>query len=70
MVVIQPFKTESWIQGISDPPQKMLRQEGDLQVVEVEALDAVVGRVRRQNLDNGGGEVQILIDTSMGMLRG
>jgi hypothetical protein len=70
VAVIQPFRVESWIQGISEPPQKIPRQEGDLQVVEVEALDAVIGRVRRQNLDHGGCEIQILIDTSMGMLRG
>jgi hypothetical protein len=70
VAVIQPFKVESWIQGVREPPRKILRQEGNLQVVEVEALDAVVGRVKRQNVDNRGGEVQIIHDISMGMLRG
>jgi hypothetical protein len=54
---------------VPEPPRRILGAEGDFQVVEVEALDAVVGRVKRQNIDNRGAEVQILIDTSMGMLR-
>lgn len=47
----------------------MLEAEGGHQMLEAKALVAVVGRVKRQDIDSREAEVKILIDSSMGMLR-
>lgn len=71
VAVIQPYNVESWVRGITEPPLRIVKKDGNrLQVVGVEYLDAVLGRVQRQVKDKGKHVVDIVFDSSMGSLRG
>ena len=67
MAVIQAYRTVDWIRGIPHPPQELGAIDSTmLQVVELDALDAVAGRV---NLVRNGRRKTIIFETSGGMLQ-
>lgn len=71
VAVIQPYKVEGWVPGITEPPMRIVKKDGNrLQVVGVEYLDAVLGRVQRHIKDEVKHVVDIVFDSSMGSLRG
>jgi hypothetical protein len=71
VAVIQPYKVKSWVRNITEPPLRIVKKDGNrFQVVGVEYLDAVLGRVRREVKGNGKYVVDIVFDSSMGRLRG
>ncbi|KAI5448771.1 hypothetical protein NCC49_000571 [Naganishia albida] len=71
VAIIQPYLVEKWINKINEPPLRILRKEGTtLQVVSVEFLDAVLGRIPHLEMDGWPCDDQILFDSSMGRLRG
>lgn len=68
VAVIQPYRTTDWIPGIDNPPQKLGGLDGNLlQVVGLDALDAVAGRVA---LIRNGRKQTVIFETSGGKLKG
>lgn len=72
VAVIQPYEVETWVHGIAEPPLRIVRKGSNrMQVVGVEHLDAVLGRVQTQGTDRQGThDWDIVFDSSMGSLRG
>jgi hypothetical protein len=68
VAVIQAYEVTDWIAGIVNPPQQLGAPDGRLlQVVTLEALDAVAGRVV---LIRNGVRKTVIFETSGGILKG